>query len=253
MSLSTGTLYYSPVVRLSIHLSGKCLRDISSYPYFLKKVRNGGCYISLSFTGSHSMCVNIVLFCVGMWLLEAASHWNRSKVVGKMAKGWINNTCNIVRRSCCVHHVSTGVEHNSCEVRPEEEEWQTDSCYNTWTPHTTHGHHTQHMDTTHSTWTPHTTHGHHTQHMDTTHSTWTPHTTHGHHTQHMDTTHNTWTPHMYIQTPHMYIQTPHVHTNTLTLLIIEYMYIQTPHVHTNTLTLLIIEYVRTSKTNTCKY
>ena len=40
--------------------------------------------------------------------------------VGKMAKEWINN--NIVRRSCCVHHVSTSVEHNSCEVRPEEEE-----------------------------------------------------------------------------------------------------------------------------------
>ena len=57
-----------------------------------------------------------------------------------MAKGWINN--NIVRRSCCVHHVSTGVEHNSCEVRPEEEERGKDSCYNTWTPHTTHGHHT---------------------------------------------------------------------------------------------------------------
>ena len=91
-------------------------------------------------TGSHSMCANTVLFCVGIWLWEAASHWNRSKVVGKMAKGWINN--NIVRRSCCVHHVSTGVEHNSCEVRPEEEEWWKDSCYNTWTPHTTHGHHT---------------------------------------------------------------------------------------------------------------
>ena len=42
MSLSTGTLYYSPVVRLSIHLSGKCLRDISSYSYL-----KGGCYISL--------------------------------------------------------------------------------------------------------------------------------------------------------------------------------------------------------------
>ena len=28
----------------------------------------------------------------------------------------------IVHRSCCVHHVSTTVEHNSCEVRPEEEE-----------------------------------------------------------------------------------------------------------------------------------
>ena len=91
-------------------------------------------------TGSHSMCVNIVLFCVGMWLWEAASHWNRSKVVGKMAKGWINN--NIVRRSCCVHHVSTGVEHNYSEVRPEEEERGKDSSYNTWTPHTTHGHHT---------------------------------------------------------------------------------------------------------------
>ena len=59
-----------------------------------------------------------------------------------------------MRRSCCVHHVSTGVEHNSCEVRPEEEERQKDSCYNTWTPHTAHGHYTQHMDTTHSTWTP---------------------------------------------------------------------------------------------------
>ena len=66
------------------------------------------------------------------------------EIVGKMAKGWINN--NIVRRSCCVHHVSTGVEHNSCEVRPEEDEQRKDSCYNTWTPH--------------STWTPHTTHGH---------------------------------------------------------------------------------------------
>ena len=57
-----------------------------------------------------------------------------------MAKGWINN--NIVRRSCCVHHVSTGVEHNYSEVRPEEEERGKDSSYNTWTPHTTHGHHT---------------------------------------------------------------------------------------------------------------
>ena len=64
-----------------------------------------------------------------------------------MAKGWINN--NIVRRSCCVHHVSTGVEHNSCEVKPEEEERRKDSCYNTWTPYRTHGHHTEHMDTTH--------------------------------------------------------------------------------------------------------
>ena len=80
------------------------------------------------------------------------------EIVGKMAKGWINN--NILRRSCCVHHVSTGVEHNCCEVRPEEEEWRKDSCYNTWSPH--------------STWTPHTTHGHHTAH--------------GRHTQHMDTT-----------------------------------------------------------------
>ena len=92
-------------------------------------------------TGSHSMCVKIVLFCVGMWLWEAASHWTRSKVVGKMAKGWINN--NIVRRSCC------GVEHNSCEVRPEDEEWWID------TDNKTHGHHTQHMDTIHNTWTPH--------------------------------------------------------------------------------------------------
>ena len=57
-----------------------------------------------------------------------------------MAKGWINN--NIARRSCCVHQVSTGVEHNSCEVRPEEEEEER-------TAVTTHGHHTQHMDTTH--------------------------------------------------------------------------------------------------------
>ena len=56
-----------------------------------------------------------------MSLWEAACHSNRSKVVGKMAKGWKNN--NIVRRSCCVHHVSTGV--------------------------TIHGHHTQHIDTPH--------------------------------------------------------------------------------------------------------
>ena len=70
MSLSTGTLYYSPVVHLSIHLSGKCLRDISSYPYFLKKVRNGCCFISLPFTGSYSMCVNTLLFCAGMSLWE---------------------------------------------------------------------------------------------------------------------------------------------------------------------------------------
>ena len=52
-------------------------------------------------------------------------YWGRSpegaaQVI--VAKGWINNTCNIVHRSCCVHHVSTGVEHNSCEVKPEEEE-----------------------------------------------------------------------------------------------------------------------------------
>ena len=105
-----------------------------------KKVRNGCYFISLPFTGSYSMCVNTLLFCVGMWLWEAASHWNRSKVVGKMAKGWINN--NIVRRSCCVYHASTGVDHNSYEVRPEEEEWWKDSCYNTWTPHRTHWHHT---------------------------------------------------------------------------------------------------------------
>ena len=114
----------------------------------------GGPFIGLCHsTGSHSMCVNIALFCVGMWLWEAASHWNRSKVVGKMAKGWINN--NIVRRSCCVHHVSTGVEHNSCDIRPEDEECWKDSCYNTWRPDTTHGHQTQHMDTRHNTWTPH--------------------------------------------------------------------------------------------------
>ena len=71
---STGTLYYSPVVHLSIHLSGKCLRDISSYPYLKKKVRNGCCFISLPFTGSYSMCVNALLFCDGISLWEAASH-----------------------------------------------------------------------------------------------------------------------------------------------------------------------------------
>ena len=48
------------------------------------------------------------------------------EIVGQMAEGWINN--NMVRRSCCVHHVSTDVEHNSCEVRPEEEERRKDTC-----------------------------------------------------------------------------------------------------------------------------
>ena len=51
---------------LHVYISVRHLREISSYPYFKKKVRNGGCYISLSFTGSHSKCVNTLLFCVGM-------------------------------------------------------------------------------------------------------------------------------------------------------------------------------------------
>ena len=52
--------------------------------------------------------------------------------MGKMAKRWINN--NIVRRSCCVHHVSTGVEHNSCEDQKRKSVERTAV--------TTHGHHT---------------------------------------------------------------------------------------------------------------
>ena len=64
MSLSTGTLYYSPVVHLSIHLSGSAL-GILAATHKKKKVRNGCYFISLPFTGSDSMCVNNVLFCVG--------------------------------------------------------------------------------------------------------------------------------------------------------------------------------------------